>query len=112
MKKLLLLVIIVAMLVGFYLTGGQQWLLPSTYQELYLQAPIKTAGLFFIIYIVVTALSIPGAAVMTLIGGAIFGLGQGLLLISFASSIGATLAFIISRLLLKDWVEDRGIVWS
>jgi len=107
MKKLLLLAIIVAMLVGFYLSGGQQWLLPSTYQELYLQAPIKTAGLFFVIYIVVTALSIPGAALMTVIGGAVFGLSQGLLLISFASSIGATLAFIISRLLLKDWVQTK-----
>ena len=107
MKKLLLLAFILAILIGFYLTGGQQWLLPSTYQELYLQDPMTTAGLFFVIYVAVTALSIPGAALMTIIGGAVFGLGQGLLLISFASSMGATLAFLISRWLLKDWVQHK-----
>jgi len=107
MKKILLLFIIVALLVGFYLTGGQQWLLPATYQELYQQAPQQTAGLFFIIYVLVAALSIPGAALMTLIAGAVFGLSQGLLIASFASSIGASLAFLMSRLLLKDWVQSK-----
>jgi len=107
MKKILLLLIILALLVGFYLSGGQQWLLPATYQELYQQAPMKTAGLFFVIYIAVTALSIPGAALMTLIAGAVFGLAQGLLIVSFASSIGATLAFLMSRLLLKEWVQNK-----
>lgn len=107
MKKILLLLIIVALLVGFYLTGGQQWLLPATYQELYQQAPQQTAGLFFIIYVLVAALSIPGAALMTLIAGAVFGLSQGLLIASFASSIGASLAFLMSRLLLKDWVQSK-----
>ncbi len=68
---------------------------------------VLTAGAFFAIYIVVTALSLPGAAIMTLLGGAIFGLGWGLLLVSFASSIGATLAFLASRLLLRDWVQSR-----
>lgn len=107
MKKMLLLAAIVAVLVGFYLTGGQQWLLPETYQGLYQQAPLKTAGLFFLIYVVITALSIPGAALMTLIAGAVFGLSQGLIIASFASSIGATLAFLISRWLLKDWVQKK-----
>ena len=68
---------------------------------------VLTAGAFFAIYIVVTALSLPGAAIMTLLGGAIFGLGWGLVLVSFASSIGATLAFLASRLLLRDWVQSR-----
>ena len=62
---------------------------------------------FFSIYVAVTALSLPGAAVMTLAGGAIFGLVWGLVLVSFASSIGATLAFLLSRTLLRDWVQAR-----
>ncbi|MBT0963574.1 FAD-dependent oxidoreductase [Denitromonas iodatirespirans] len=69
--------------------------------------PWTTAGLFFAIYVAVTALSLPGAAVMTLIAGAIFGLLTGVLIVSFASSIGATLAFLVSRFLLHDWVQQR-----
>jgi pyruvate/2-oxoglutarate dehydrogenase complex dihydrolipoamide dehydrogenase (E3) component/uncharacterized membrane protein YdjX (TVP38/TMEM64 family) len=65
------------------------------------------AGIYFLIYIAVTALSLPGAVIMTLAGGALFGLWTGLLLVSFASSIGATLAFLASRFLLRDWVQDR-----
>lgn len=106
MKKLLLLGIIAALLAGFYLLG-EQWLLPETYQALYQSHPLQTAGLFFVIYVLVTALSIPGAALMTLIAGAVFGLSQGLLIVSFASSLGATLAFLMSRLLLKDWVQSK-----
>jgi pyruvate/2-oxoglutarate dehydrogenase complex dihydrolipoamide dehydrogenase (E3) component/uncharacterized membrane protein YdjX (TVP38/TMEM64 family) len=107
MKKLLLLAAVFAVLVGFYLSDGQHWLLPQTYQALYLQSPLQTAGIFFAIYVLVTALSIPGAAFMTLIAGAVFGFSQGLLLVSFASSIGATLAFLLSRWLLKDWVQEK-----
>ncbi len=69
--------------------------------------PLTAALLFFAAYVAVTALSLPGAAVMTLAGGAIFGLGWGLLIVSFASSIGATLAFLASRWLLGDWVQQR-----
>ena len=65
------------------------------------------AALYFIAYVSVTALSIPGAVVVTLAGGAIFGLFWGTLLVSFASTIGATLAFLTSRLLLRDWVQQR-----
>ena len=106
MKKLLLLGLITGLVLGFYFLG-EQWLLPETYQALYQKDPIQTAGVFFIVYVLVAALSIPGAALMTLIAGAIFGLGQGLLIASFASSIGATLAFLMSRLLLKDWVQNK-----
>ena len=63
--------------------------------------------IYLVIYVAVAALSIPGAAILTLIGGAIFGLGWGLLIVSFASSIGATLAFLVSRTLLRDWVQSR-----
>lgn len=106
MKKLLLLGLIAGLVSGFYFLG-EQWLLPETYQALYQKDPVKTAGLFFIVYVLVAALSIPGAALMTLISGAIFGLGPGLLIVSFASSLGATLAFLMSRLLLKDWVQNK-----
>ena len=62
---------------------------------------------YFVIYVLVTALSLPGATLLTLAGGAVFGLWWGLLIISFASTIGATLAFLIARYLLRDWVSQR-----
>ena len=65
------------------------------------------AVLYFLVYVVITAFSIPGAIVVTLLGGAMFGLLWGTLLASFASSIGATAAFLIARLLLRDWVQLR-----
>jgi pyruvate/2-oxoglutarate dehydrogenase complex dihydrolipoamide dehydrogenase (E3) component/uncharacterized membrane protein YdjX (TVP38/TMEM64 family) len=69
--------------------------------------PWWTGGLFFAVYVAVTALSLPGAAVMTLVGGAIFGLLWGTVVVSFASSLGATLAFLVSRFLLRDLVQRR-----
>lgn len=68
---------------------------------------VLSASLYFAIYVLVTALSVPGAAIMTLLGGAVFGLGWGLALVSFASTLGATLAFLSSRLLLRDYVQKR-----
>ncbi|MCB2022969.1 MAG: FAD-dependent oxidoreductase [Burkholderiaceae bacterium] len=69
--------------------------------------PLVAALLFFAGYVAVTALSLPGAAVMTLAAGAVFGLGWGTLIVSFGSSIGATLAFLTARWLLGDWVKAR-----
>ena len=69
--------------------------------------PIAAALVYFAAYVAVTGLSLPGAAVMTLLGGAVFGLWWGLLLVSFASSLGATLAFLASRFLLREWVQKR-----
>ncbi len=69
--------------------------------------PLLTAAAYFLIYVAVTGLSLPGAAVMTLAGGAIFGLLWGTVIISFASTIGATLAFLASRLLFRDSVQQR-----
>ncbi|MGI9292218.1 MAG: FAD-dependent oxidoreductase [Gammaproteobacteria bacterium] len=62
---------------------------------------------YFALYVAITAVNIPGAAVMTLIAGALFGVFTGTLIVSFASSIGATLAFFLSRYLLRDAVESR-----
>ncbi len=73
----------------------------------YQAQPLATALIFFGVYVVATALSIPGATVLTLAAGAIFGLGTGLLVVSFASSIGALLAFLVSRYLLRDVVQAR-----
>jgi len=71
------------------------------------QQPLQAAIIFFFAYIAVTGLSLPGATIMTLVGGALFGLWQGLLIISFASTIGATLAFIAARFILRDSVQGR-----
>jgi dihydrolipoamide dehydrogenase len=74
----------------------------------YAQAnPVAAAGAYAAVYIAVTALSLPGAAILTLAGGAVFGLVWGTVIVSFASSIGATLAFLASRFLLRDWVQRR-----
>ncbi len=69
--------------------------------------PLQTAAIFFVIYVAVTGLSLPGAALMTLVAGAIFGLLWGTVIVSFASSLGATLAFLASRFLFRDAIQSR-----
>jgi pyruvate/2-oxoglutarate dehydrogenase complex dihydrolipoamide dehydrogenase (E3) component/uncharacterized membrane protein YdjX (TVP38/TMEM64 family) len=69
--------------------------------------PVFTAALFFAVYVAAAALSIPGAVILTLAAGAMFGLGWGLLLVSFASSLGALLAFLAARYLLRDGIQAR-----
>jgi pyruvate/2-oxoglutarate dehydrogenase complex dihydrolipoamide dehydrogenase (E3) component/uncharacterized membrane protein YdjX (TVP38/TMEM64 family) len=69
--------------------------------------PVASLVLYFVLYVVVTALSIPGAALLTLAGGAVFGLLWGTVVVSFASTLGATAAFLIARFLLRDWVSAR-----
>jgi pyruvate/2-oxoglutarate dehydrogenase complex dihydrolipoamide dehydrogenase (E3) component/uncharacterized membrane protein YdjX (TVP38/TMEM64 family) len=109
------LVVVVAALIGAFVAFdlGQYFSLDYFKSQqaaisAYFQAnPLQTAGIFFAIYVAVTALSLPGAAIMTLVAGAIFGLLWGTVLVSFASSIGATLAFLTSRFLLRDWVQDK-----
>jgi pyruvate/2-oxoglutarate dehydrogenase complex dihydrolipoamide dehydrogenase (E3) component/uncharacterized membrane protein YdjX (TVP38/TMEM64 family) len=69
--------------------------------------PLATAAIYFAAYVAVTGLSLPGAAIMTLAGGAVFGLGWGLVIVSFASSIGATIAFLASRFLFREAVQAK-----
>jgi dihydrolipoamide dehydrogenase len=79
----------------------------AAFDAFYRANPFLTAAVFFAIYVAVTGLSLPGAALMTLVAGAIFQLMWGTVIVSFASSIGATLAFLASRFLFRDWVQGR-----
>ncbi len=114
LRKLLVLVALAAF-VGLYvaLDLGRFFSLDELKRqqaaiEAYRQAsPWLAAAIFFVVYVAVTALSLPGAAIMTLAGGAVFGLFWGTLLVSFASSLGATLAFLAARFLARDWVKAR-----
>ncbi len=114
MKKSALLLFVAALVVVFFALDAGRFLTldalkssQATFAAWFDTSPWLVAGAFFLIYVAVTALSLPGAAVMTLAGGAFFGLWNGLLLVSFASSLGATLAFLASRFLLRDWVQSR-----
>ena len=77
------------------------------FAALYAEHRFLVLGAYFGVYVLVTALSLPGAAVMTLAGGALFGLVVGTVVVSFASSVGATVACLVSRFLLRDWVQMR-----
>ena len=112
--KFILLLVIAVMVAAFFIFDLGQYLtldfLKSKQQEFdvyYQQNRLATLLIYAVIYVLVTALSLPGAAVMTLAGGALFGLGAALVVVSFASSIGATLAFLVSRFLLRDWVQAK-----
>jgi len=114
LKKLAVLALIAAAIAAwFYLDLGSYLQFDTLKQRVgelrawYADNPALAGLLYFVMYVAVTALSVPGAAVMTLAGGALFGFWYALLLVSFASSIGATLAFLVSRLLLRDWVQGK-----
>ena len=79
----------------------------DTLISLYADQPVQTALTFFGVYVLAAALSFPGASILTLAAGAMFGWAMGLLLVSFASSLGALLAFWVSRYLLRDVIEQR-----
>jgi pyruvate/2-oxoglutarate dehydrogenase complex dihydrolipoamide dehydrogenase (E3) component/uncharacterized membrane protein YdjX (TVP38/TMEM64 family) len=113
-SKLIVLLVVIAAIAAFFIFDlgryfsldyfkGQQAAIAAYYQA----NPVQTAGIFFALYVVVTALSLPGAAIMTLVAGAIFGLVTGVILVSFASTIGATLAFLVARFLLRDSIQAK-----
>ena len=112
--RILLLLLLVLAVAAYFLLDLGQYLtlasLKSRQAELaaFVEArPATAVAAFFLLYVAVTALSLPGAAIMTLAAGAIFGLWRGTLIVSFASTIGASLAFLSSRYLLRDWVKAR-----
>lgn len=112
--KVVLLLVVAAGVAAFFLFDLGQYAsleyLKSVHSEVLAEVgdhPIRSSLVYFVGYVVVTGLSLPGAAVMTLAGGAVFGLVWGLVLVSFASSAGATIAMLISRTLLGDWVQEK-----
>ena len=114
LRKALLLAAVLAGIVAFFAFDLDRFFSldflqqsQARFAELREQQPLALAAGYFLIYVAVTALSLPGATIVTLAGGAIFGLGWGLLIVSFASSIGATLAFLTARFLLRDSVQSR-----
>ena len=113
-KKLLLLGVVIALVIGYFAFDLGRFLSldyikqrQASFAALYAARPAGVLASFFAAYVAVTALSLPGAAIMTLAAGAIFGLFTGTLLVSFASSIGATLAFLVSRYVLRDSIRAR-----
>ena len=105
---------IIVIIVLFKVLGLSQYLtldyLKSSQEKfaiLYNNNQVAVIAVYMLIYIAVTALSLPGAAVMTLAGGAMFGFWVGFIVVSFASTIGATLACFVARFLLRDWVQNK-----
>ena len=112
--RLVVVVVLAVCVIAFFAAGGQRYLSfenvrtqQAAIQSWQAAHPAQAALAYFALYVFVTGLSLPGAALLTLAGGALFGLFWGTVLVSFASSIGATAAFLASRFLLRDWVERR-----
>ena len=113
-NKKLIFVVIAALIAAFFIFDlgrffDLQYLKSeqAALNSLYENKPLLVILSFFFIYIAVTALSLPGAAILTLAAGAQFGLWLGVIIVSFASTIGATLAFLVSRFLLRDTIEAK-----
>jgi pyruvate/2-oxoglutarate dehydrogenase complex dihydrolipoamide dehydrogenase (E3) component/uncharacterized membrane protein YdjX (TVP38/TMEM64 family) len=113
-SKIILLAIILSFLALFFIFDAQQYFSLEYFQSqkdliiAYKENNFwQTSLMYFSLYVLVAALSLPAAAILTIAGGAIFGLWWGLLLVSFASTIGATLAFLAARLIFRDWVQDK-----
>ncbi|QEA39423.1 pyridine nucleotide-disulfide oxidoreductase [Pistricoccus aurantiacus] len=114
LKRWIILAVVIAAIVLFFVSGAydafslanikaQQ----ASFQAWLARDPVTVIGGFFAIYVAMAALSLPGAALLTLLGGALFGFGWGLLIVSFASTIGATLAFLVARTLAQQPLEQR-----
>lgn len=113
--KRLMIVGVVACLVASYILFdlGQFFSLEylkesrERFQTLYAEHTVLVIGAYFLLYVTATALALPAATVITLAGGALFGFATGTIVVSFASSIGAAVAFVVARYLLRDWVQGR-----
>ena len=112
--RLVVLLAIAAAIAAFFAFDLERYFSLAYFQSqqeqiaaFYRAHPVQAAAAFFTLYVAVTGLSLPGAAIMTLAAGAVFGLLWGTLIVSFASSIGATLAFLASRFLFRDVVQSR-----
>jgi len=112
--KLLLVAVLVVLVAAFLILDLGEYASLEYLKQIHTDAlayvahnPVQSSLGYFAVYVVVTGLSLPGAAVMTLAGGAVFGLVWGVVLVSFASTVGASLAMLIARSLLRDWVQVR-----
>ncbi len=113
-SRIILLLIVAAAIIAFFILDLGSYLSLDFFKEQraaiethHAEHPLQTASIYFLLYVAITALSLPGAVPMTLAGGAIFGLLEATILISFASTLGATLAFLASRFLFRDAIQDR-----
>ncbi|MBP6814397.1 MAG: FAD-dependent oxidoreductase [Burkholderiaceae bacterium] len=113
-KKWLLIAVLLGAVTAFFALGLHRYFTLAEVKarqveisDLFVQRPVLVVGLFFATYLAVAALSLPGAALLTLLGGAIFGVVWGTVIVSFASSIGATLSFLSSRYLFREAVQKR-----
>jgi len=113
-SKILLLIVVAALITSFFSFDlGQYFSLEffksqqAEIDNIYRGNPVEVAAIYFGVYVLVTGLSLPGATIMTLVAGAVFGLFWGTLIVSFASTIGATLAFLVARFILKDSVQSK-----
>jgi uncharacterized membrane protein YdjX (TVP38/TMEM64 family) len=114
LKKILIVLFIIIAVAAFKMFHLDQYLTLSYikasrehFAALYAQNRVLVITGYMAIYILVTSLSLPGATVMTLAGGALFGFLAGTFIVSFASTIGATLACVVSRFILRDWVQSK-----
>lgn len=112
--KIILAVIVAALIAAFFVFDLQQYFnldylkqQKSILAEFYANNPVGVSAAFFLIYVAFTALALPAAAILTLAGGAIFGFWHGLILVSFASTIGATIAFLLTRFLFGEAIEKK-----
>jgi uncharacterized membrane protein YdjX (TVP38/TMEM64 family) len=113
-RKIVIVVVLVLFVAAFqffhlghYLTLSYIKSSQQKFVSLYAEHGALVISAYMAVYILVTSLSFPGAVVLTLAGGALFGLWTGTLVVSFASTIGATLACAVSRFLLRDWVQGK-----
>ncbi|UCD34034.1 MAG: TVP38/TMEM64 family protein [Nitrospiraceae bacterium] len=113
-NKIIIVVVIISLVAAYKIFNLGDYLSLSyikdsqaKFQAMYADNRGAVIGGYMVIYILVTSLSLPGAAIMTLAGGALFGLVAGTIAVSFASTIGATLACFVSRFILRDWVQGK-----
>ena len=113
-KKITIIGIIAVLIAGFFLFDLQQYFSldfikakQEAFNAYYQENTFLTLLIFFVVYVAMAALSLPGAAIMTLLAGALFGLLVGMIMVSFASTLGATLAFLVSRYLFRDTLQAR-----
>lgn len=115
MNLKIIIAVAVAGLVGaFFLLDLQQYFdleylknRKAALQQLFFDNPVTISTVYFAVYVLIAALALPAAAILTLAGGAIFGFWHGLVLVSFASTIGATIAFLLTRYLFHDAVQNK-----